>query len=302
MRRYDCIILSSLLISACHGETKTGPLFDTALLLPQAGASPSRANTPANPDANAYTTDGTVINSVIEPATCKPFDTPQTAPSAATSPLQTRESRNECMWALIGMIDQKYIPYRAGLRSLATGTAAVADILSLGLTSAATAAGGAATKTILSAINTGVIGSKTALDTDYLYNKSIDIVTNQMDADRSEQLTSIIKNMNNEVATYGMTQAKDDLLQYYAKGTFASALESLTSKTASNATTCENEAKTAKAAMSAGQSGTASAADATAADQATTSGCNTASAMPATAPALTGTANPARADATPGHS
>jgi hypothetical protein len=151
-----------------------------------------------------------------------------------------------CIWALIAIIDSKYYPYRAGIRALATTSGAIFDIVSLGLSTAATATGGAAAKTILSAINTGITGTKTALDSDYLYNKSIDIVTNQMDADRNEQLTLIINQMKKQPADYGMTQAKDDLLRYYEAGTFAAALESLQNKTASNAAACQAAAKDAK--------------------------------------------------------
>ena len=159
----------------------------------------------------------------------------------------TDSSRNACIWSLIAIIDSKYYAYRAGIRGLATTTGAVFDVLSLGLSTAATATGGAAAKTVLSAINAGVTGTKTALDSDYLYNKSIDIVTNQMDADRNEQLTAIIKQMSKSIDDYGMTQAKDDLLRYYEAGTFTAALKSLQNKTATNAAACQAAAKQAKA-------------------------------------------------------
>jgi hypothetical protein len=234
----------ALALGGCDGVASHGPLFDTNVLLPVL-----HTRVPGKSLDLSATTDGNSENDVIIPPNCRLSDDPRVpgaTPDTSFPTGLTKANRNECMWSLIRIIDQKYDLYSNRLHAVATGTGAFFDVAIAGLSAAATATTGAAAKTVLSAINSGLSGTKGALDADILYNKSIDIVRNQMDADRATQLTAIIKQMSADTTTYGMSQAKDDLLKYYEMGTFGHALQALENQTAATATTCKAQAQATK--------------------------------------------------------
>jgi hypothetical protein len=157
----------------------------------------------------------------------------------------------QCVYALKGIIDDEYREYKIVLQHTVDDGGGILDVANLGLTTAATATPGAAAKTVLSAIATGLSGTKTIINEDVIYKQAIAAVCNQMDADRDQQFTVMLKEMNNAesisgAASYSMDQAKDDLLIYFADGTFSHALDSLQSKTAANKENCKAQLNTTK--------------------------------------------------------
>ena len=235
MSKYQGILLLLLCLAGCGGATKRGPLFDNNLLLPVVPQDTSLVET--------STTDGSRTSLVIIPPECRFKSSPEV--SGFTVKL-TESSRNQCIFALKTIIDIKYYAYRWGLKALATNTGAATDMVSLGLSTAATAVGGAPVKTVLSAINVGITGAKSSLSADYLYSKSIELAINQMDADRDQQFALMLKEMRNAVSSYGMEEAKNDLLKYYDVGTFSQAINSLQIKTGASANACEKAVSAAK--------------------------------------------------------
>lgn len=107
--------------------------------------------------------------------------------------------RDNCIMALMAMIDMQYDKFRDGLLKLVDDSDLLADIAILGLGSATTLVPGKTTKSILGAISAGIAGSKAAVNSDVLYNSSIILVINQMDADRSNQRCTIITEMKNAI-------------------------------------------------------------------------------------------------------
>jgi hypothetical protein len=111
---------------------------------------------------------------------------------------------------------------------------------------AGTISPGEAVKTLLAAIGTSVAGAKTTIDADYLYKQSIELVINQMEADRNAEFALMIAEMQSDIDAYGYNEAMDDLLKYYAAGTWDRAITSLQTATAANANACQAAVTMAK--------------------------------------------------------
>ncbi len=139
----------------------------------------------------------------------------------------TRRDRDKVISARLVMINLEYLKWlrtvTADKQLLDTGT----DVLILSLNLAATATGGAATKTVFSAISAGVTGSKTAIDKHYYYEKTAPALVAAMNAQRKVVLTGILDGMNMDLEDYSFEQALADVYQYYQAGTFMGAVTSI---------------------------------------------------------------------------
>ena len=222
------VVLTAMLLCGCAGAWSGEPSFNRGILLP---------DTPSTPRD--------VQNSV--PNVCKGLL--DTTPSDSV----TARARNDCIFALMGTIDAAYYEYRKTVRGLADTGNAATDIVGIGISSAATLVPGATTKTILSAINTGLSGAKAKIDSDILYSKSITLIVTQMDADRDDWKSRIFTQINDPAKSgnYGMYQAATDLLSYYEAGTWDHALTSLDAQASSNLSNCRAAVKSAQTTSSA---------------------------------------------------
>lgn len=108
-------------------------------------------------------------------------------------------TRNNCVKALMAMIDIRYGEFRDGLVKLVDDSDLAADVAILGLGSATGLVPGKTTKSILGAISGGIGGTKAAINSDVLYNTSIVIIINQMDSDRANQRCLILNGLKNNV-------------------------------------------------------------------------------------------------------
>jgi hypothetical protein len=222
-----CAVFSIFTLNGCQSIINGEPNFNTSLLLP------------SYTDANNQ-----IVQTPSEHITPIPQPIPQSCLHYDIGPSDTL--RNSCIYSLKSDIDDSYREYRITLHHLVDYGNAGFDIASLGLSTAATATATAAAKTVLSAINTGVTGTKTALNQDLLFKQSIELITTQMDADRNEEFAVMLKEMQNTSSPYTLDQAKNDLLVYYAAGTWDHAITSLQAKTSANLANCQAAVNNAK--------------------------------------------------------
>jgi len=159
---------------------------------------------------------------------------------------KTKKHTKDCVYALKAIIDDHYREYRITLHHFADGGDAVFDITTLGLNTAGAVTPAAAAKTVLAAMAAAVGSTKTILNQDLLYKQTIEILINQMDADRDRQFTVMLKEMDDDKSTYSMGQAKDDLLLYFAAGTWDHAIAALQASTAANQANCKRQLNKAK--------------------------------------------------------
>lgn len=160
--------------------------------------------------------------------------------------------RNQIVTARMYIADMEYHYYEARLTKEMQDEGLVATAVSLGLTTSATLVPVTQTKTLLSALATGVTGLDKAYNEKELLSNAIQALQTQMRADRKTQAGQIYAKMfkdagNNTkiitpIAEYTLPMALSDADAYYQAGTIASAFIGL-SKTVANA---ERNADTAK--------------------------------------------------------
>ena len=84
------------------------------------------------------------------------------------------------------------------------------------------------TKTVLSAIATGIGGAKGSVDKNLFYKKTMEVLLVKMKANRAEILTDIQRKMKElDTEVYPITAAMLDLESYYRAGTLPQALISI---------------------------------------------------------------------------
>jgi len=155
--------------------------------------------------------------------------------------------RNDCAYDLISDINYNFTSFRDKVQSSVDYTNFALDFASIGLGAAGTAVASNTAKTVLSAINTGVSGTKTSLNQDILYKNSVEILLVQMQADRDKQFSVIVKSLATpDLATYPMSEARIDLIKYYEAGTWSHALGSLQATTGASAATAAATADNAR--------------------------------------------------------
>ena len=141
-------------------------------------------------------------------------------------------------------IDYQYSLYKEQVFKLANGLNASADTLTTVLSAGATGVGGP-TARILSGIAASIGTLKGTMNQDVLYNQTITAIISKMDADRSDQLATILKEMQPpqgagaSTLPYTMYAASIDLLAYLEAGTVHHAIVGLQSTSGAKAVACQ---------------------------------------------------------------
>jgi hypothetical protein len=117
------------------------------------------------------------------------------------------------------------------------------DIALLGLSGAGAVASAATAKTILASISAGVTGTRTAVDKDVFFEKTMPALLEEMDADRKMVLVDIQTGLTVGSDRYSLFQAVYDLDRYYRAGTIPAAVASITKMSSENAVQAEGELK-----------------------------------------------------------
>jgi hypothetical protein len=229
------------------------PNFNTNLLLPVL------SDTPA-PNAPGYAPSDKKI--VENRANNSSFLTPQYMPNDCEKPDEksVENKPGPCVLAFMAYIDESFREYKINLHHFVSYGNAGADMLQEGLSIASSVAPSQAASKVYSAIASGVGASKTQIDEDLVFKKTIEIVLNQMDADRKQKASYILTQLKK--ASYTMDQARLDLLEYFADGTWdhaMNALEAQVSVNNANATAALCSAKQGGSNTTASQQGDAAA-------------------------------------------
>lgn len=152
---------------------------------------------------------------------------------AAAAPVPTqaanaKQLRNEIVYNLMGAIDQVYGEYTIRLNSGKATEAISFDSLTLGLSSAASIATHVATKTILSALGTGINGLGQSVDKNVFSQQTFAVLGIAMQTRRDKIRNAIITDLSHDdVTEYPLSAAKRDLIAYYYAGTLSGGLQEL---------------------------------------------------------------------------
>lgn len=146
---------------------------------------------------------------------------------ALTTEETKRAARDKIISGRLALIDLNYNQFIARFsvkkQSLDAGT----EITELGLNLATTAVGGEGAKTILSAVASGVTGTKLAIDKNFFFEKTVPVLITSMNAQRKLALAPILTGITKDSETYPLTQALSDIDAYYFAGTFIGALQAI---------------------------------------------------------------------------
>ena len=147
----------------------------------------------------------------------------------------------------INIIDLNYNKYKKELFYGTSSGSLLADLGILGTTLAATSASGAATKATLSAIAAGITGTRTAIDSDVLYNNSLLSLIAKMDSDREQQKVAIIKVISSPAGYTNYDKLAGDLITYYQAGEIHNAIIGITNSAGAKLSQCTTDETALKA-------------------------------------------------------
>lgn len=143
------------------------------------------------------------------------------------NPATQQVYRNNLINARILAIDLNFEKFQQDLVREGVFTDLGTEWAILGLTGASAVVPLAQTKTVLSAIATGIEGAKGSVDKNLFFKKTITALVTQMKADRKTLLLTIRQKMQESTDRYPLTEGLIDLEDYYKAGTLPQALTSI---------------------------------------------------------------------------
>ena len=147
--------------------------------------------------------------------------------SATGSVTDRTRIRDKIAFSTAREIDKNYAEFKNVFFGERAGTETVLDVAQIGLTSAGTFAGGQ-TPNILSAIATGLTGSRLSFNKNFFKEKTPDILLSRSDALRADQWSQIyLKLKNSTDDTYSFYEVERDLVAYYEKGSLQAAFQNI---------------------------------------------------------------------------
>jgi hypothetical protein len=137
------------------------------------------------------------------------------------------ESRNKFISSRLVLINIEYIKYIKDLTAEESQIHAATDILVLSLDIASTAFTPVNTKTTLSAISSGVGGTRLSIDQNFYHKKTVPVLISSMNAERKSVLSKIIQGLSTDLNGYPFEQALSDINDYFMAGTIQGALNAI---------------------------------------------------------------------------
>lgn len=135
--------------------------------------------------------------------------------------------RNAIIGNLIILLNIRYSQYERAFYNIDASLGSAFDITTLAVTATGAVAGGAATKSILSAIAAGLTGSRLALEKNFLYEQTSPVLMAKMRSLREEKLRIIDERMNKSIQEYPLERGLIDVQDFFYCGTISGALQSI---------------------------------------------------------------------------
>ena len=160
--------------------------------------------------------------------------TAATLNATPTEPAATT-ARNKMVYGVMAEIDYVYGNYEIALFMNEGSFRVATDVLQLGLGMASTITNGARSKTVLSAVLTGVTGTSLSIDKNFFRQQTVQALISSMQAGRDRLKAIIIQRLNDPVTSYPFQAARSDLAAYFFAGTLPGALQQLNQTAAAKA-------------------------------------------------------------------
>jgi hypothetical protein len=148
----------------------------------------------------------------------------------AVSPPSRVSIRNEYIAVRLAQIDRNYGEYKQDFYSQRVGSAVAFDLATLGLAGTAAAVADVGTKTGASALAALLTGSKTSIDKNVYFDRTLPAMVSQMDGLRSVARARLFSGMLLPDDRYSLSQADSDLTDYRQVGTLYGAVSAITTQ------------------------------------------------------------------------
>jgi hypothetical protein len=149
--------------------------------------------------------------------------------------------RNNLVTARMYAMDLQYSEFEAALTRERQEVNFAADVVNIGLTSSAALVAAQQAKTVLAAVASGLTGVKSSYNDDILLNKTIQILQNQMRANRAQVAARIFLHLKASSSAYPLPVALSELEDYYRAGTVTGALVQVSASVAIDETRSNQE-------------------------------------------------------------
>ena len=150
----------------------------------------------------------------------------------ADKPQDQLKLRNQFIELRAGLIDRQYAAFRSTLYSQRVGSSVGVDIATMTLNIAGVLTPGEHAKTAANALSGGIIGSKASVDKNVYFDRTLTAMLSQMEGQRNEIRFRMLAGMDENAKSYPLMQAAADLEAYYAAGTLAGAVTTMTQQAA----------------------------------------------------------------------
>jgi hypothetical protein len=136
--------------------------------------------------------------------------------------------RNEYITVRMAQIDRSFLDYKQGLYTQRVGSAVGIDFATMLLAGAGAAVSDVGTKTGASAAAALLTGTKTSIDKNVYFDRTLPAMLAQMDALRAEQRAQLYAGALLPADRYSFSQADADLTKYRDAGSVISAIAAVT--------------------------------------------------------------------------
>jgi hypothetical protein len=174
------------------------------------------------------------------------------APVAACS--RAKYYRDTITHDFMGDVDYAYGAYSGGLFAQKGAYAIAGDVVAASLTTASAISLVMRTKTILSAIATGMAGVSLSVDKNFFAQQTFAALTIAMQARRDQARATIGNNLALDVLDYPLAAVRRDLISYFYSGSLPGALQEIQEEAAKASSSATPVAETPSAGVPAKKS------------------------------------------------
>lgn len=140
--------------------------------------------------------------------------------------------RNQFVETRIAIVDHEYLKFRQSLYQGRVGAEVGTDLALLSFSGLGAAVSSKAAKTSYAALSALLVGSKTSIDKNVYFERTVSALLSQMDTLRNNKKVDLFKGLTQPIANYPLSYAKAETDEYYLAGTIARAIQGVNSDTA----------------------------------------------------------------------
>jgi len=157
-----------------------------------------------------------------------------------TSDTGRQRVRNQFVETRIAIIDHEYLKFRQSLYEGRVSTDLAADLGLLSLNALGAAVSSASAKTTYAALSAALVGSKTSIDKNVYFDRTVVALLSQMETLRNNKKVDLFRGLTLSITNYPLSYAKAETDEYYLAGTIARAIQGVNATTAVAAAKSEN--------------------------------------------------------------